>query len=893
MHLSSVRFLPLVPAAFPRELAEFVGVSTIETATTQRASRLLRSLHERQTEYLGSTPRQGTDEGRAYVSLHRRLYDRLSTFAEQAAEAVAEVGVLVTEGVQLRFVLPAQARHDNGEYTAYKKHFIGRVPFLAVKADQGRIATTLGVPRFELKIERAGSDPGTDVTERVRPFIHDRAVELLAIVCFYSLGGPTLELGSRSFRERAQRRSALQVRQVEDLELQVRVADLDVSATIGAGQNEDLFVEGPRSVAPVLYHDLGGDRWEDRFRRLLGPYLADILENDAYATVFRILVQQDTEAEIAGFLLELGIGEDQVKEVADLVESTNRVVRAEEERWWRVLLPLLGIGLAVDATDVAWRDRLRSALMASGLLDSPTSLGALLLRRPGTEGARSDIEPDGVLAMLEAHGVDIEQFDHGLRQLGDRGLDARGPQRRMDSWARAHGTEVVAVLAEAGDSEAVHRPANWRLAADLAWAVRTAPATYLLPVIDDLETAGLGPIDADMLGGPDASDYLAARVGLDAEGLLDRWRARTGTEGHDALLREQAAAWRRVLRPILVAGRLDAGAPGYEIRSEAEAVDREFAGIDRPGDIADRLDVALPRAAALAEALADYVRTHRSIGVPSADELATFAAQHITDPAHLERVRAVLAGTARKVVDRVRRAGATLREIGVTPTPVATSPTPPPPPPPVERQHIRAVRRGRTDTDRIGAAAESWALGAVVQTLLDLPQSDRASVTRQMIAKLAEHFESDVVGGLIGRAEASLQALDEDEAIDALIAFLHVSQMSDDFGFDLIGYLPGTVGAPPEVLFLEVKSSAGRSFIVSTHEWDVAKREDLRASYAFLVVQRGEGGQPKAMEVLRDPATLLEHKRITRRENDWRVDYVLESHSGEIAWSAEPIGSSV
>jgi hypothetical protein len=71
---------------------------------------------------------------------------------------------------------------------------------------------------------------------------------------------------------------------------------------------------------------------------------------------------------------------------------------------------------------------------------------------------------------------------------------------------------------------------------------------------------------------------------------------------------------------------LESGSPGYEVRSEAVAVDREFAGIDNPDDIADLVTVALPRAAALGEALADYVRSHRSIGVPSADEVATFAA---------------------------------------------------------------------------------------------------------------------------------------------------------------------------------------------------------------------------------------------------------------------------
>jgi len=70
---------------------------------------------------------------------------------------------------------------------------------------------------------------------------------------------------------------------------------------------------------------------------------------------------------------------------------------------------------------------------------------------------------------------------------------------------------------------------------------------------------------------------------------------------------------------------------------------------------------------------------------------------------------------------------------------------------------------------------------------------------------------------------------------------------------------------------------------VSTHEWDVSERDDLRASYAFLVVQRGEGGQPKAMEILRDPASLLADQSITRTVKDWGVEYLLDTSVGSSA----------
>jgi hypothetical protein len=482
-----------------------------------------------------------------------------------------------------------------------------------------------------------------------------------------------------------------------------------------------------------------------------------------------------------------------------------------------------------------------------------------------------------VLARLETHEVDIEAFDRALRRLGDRGLDVRGPERRLDSWRRAHASEVIAVLEEKKDPEAANRPPNWRLPAELDWVVTAQPGVFLRPVIDDLERFDLGPIDPAELVRADVGQYLARLVALDAGQLLERWHARHGLEGQNVLLGDQAVAWRRVLRPVIVAGRVLPGSPGYEIRAEAATVDREFAGIDTPGDIADLLGVAMPRSAVLGQALAEFVRSHRAIGVPSADEVMTFAAQHVADLTHLEHVRTVLAFVVCDEVDRVRRAGAALRSTGIAPTPVSTTARQVVPHGSTKRQHVRPGTRGRADTGKLGAAAESWALGAVIQALLDMPPSERQAAVRAMDARLREHFESDVVDGLSARAKESLDAVEDDEAVDSLIRFVHVSKASDDFGFDLIGYLPGTIGQPAEVLFLEVKSSTGRSFIVSTHEWEVSEREDLRESYAFLVVQRGPDGQPKAMEILRDPPGLLAEGRVTRNVKDWGVEYLLDA----------------
>ena len=105
----------------------------------------------------------------------------------------------------------------------------------------------------------------------------------------------------------------------------------------------------------------------------------------------------------------------------------------------------------------------------------------------------------------------------------------------------------------------------------------------------------------------------------------------------------------------------------------------------------------------------------------------------------------------------------------------------------------------------------------------------------------------------------------EDERLESLARFLHVAQASDDFGFDVLGYLSPFAGADPCPLLLEVKNAADRSFIASVPEWRRAEEQGDR--YAFFVVLRESGSDlPAALELIPNPAELLKTGQIQRDE---------------------------
>jgi hypothetical protein len=139
------------------------------------------------------------------------------------------------------------------------------------------------------------------VTERVRGYIHERGAELLALQVFHPLGTQALQLETQCFDATRRTPAPTRGRQVDDLAIRVEVIGTDLVKDIGAGRNQDMFLE-ERNGPFTLYHDLKGNQWEDRVRVLAGPYLATLLENPAYGATFQILLQQETPAHVKAFL---------------------------------------------------------------------------------------------------------------------------------------------------------------------------------------------------------------------------------------------------------------------------------------------------------------------------------------------------------------------------------------------------------------------------------------------------------------------------------------------------------------------------------------------------------------------------------------------------------------
>ena len=133
-------------------------------------------------------------------------------------------------------------------------------------------------------------------------------------------------------------------------------------------------------------------------------------------------------------------------------------------------------------------------------------------------------------------------------------------------------------------------------------------------------------------------------------------------------------------------------------------------------------------------------------------------------------------------------------------------------------------------------------------------------------------FTSEIVDRLIADARAAQASDDEDDRLESLARFLHVAQASDDFGFDVLGFLAPFVGADPCPLLLEVKNAADRSFIASVPEWRRAEEQGDR--YAFFVVLREPGTDlAAALELIPEPRRALQDRPDPAREESWQIAY--------------------
>lgn len=174
--------------------------------------------------------------------------------------------------------------------------------------------------------------------------------------------------------------------------------------------------------------------------------------------------------------------------------------------------------------------------------------------------------------------------------------------------------------------------------------------------------------------------------------------------------------------------------------------------------------------------------------------------------------------------------------------------------------------------DRLGIKGERVALAAVLDQLVALPTAGLSAVIDQLVELLTDVASGEIVDRLVAEAHTAQSSTDEDDRLEALVRFLHVAQESDDFGFDVLGYLAPYQNAAPRPLLLEVKNSANRRFIASIAEWRRAEEQGDRYAF-FVVVRQPKSDVPASLELIPDPGELLRLGQISRDEDSWAVAY--------------------
>ncbi len=880
----------LVPTCGPetgisQELKRLGGISSIEDASIADVFRLLGWLRDRfEADDLPADPKLPGSARQAFIGIHRQAYERLADLVPAMQEGVRtemqQVEVLCELGDDLVYVPVEDALHDDGRYSSYVRHFVGRVPFFVLPRDQESRAAKLGVAPFVVDLERRGTDQGVDVTEDLHALLSDRVAELMTIVVRHSLGTQTLDANSGQFETRANRLKSLSVRQVPNLIIDARIRDTDIGVTIGEDSDQDLFLEGATSSTPVLYHDLSGVDWQERIRRKLGPFLAALLENGAFAHTFALYLQQDSDAEREEFLLELGISAADVDQIAARVGSVSHEQIEARRRWVGVLSRLLA---SEDLAHDPHADHTTGWWTSLGL---SADRAAFLDRALGTESARSDVSEEGPMRLLESAGVDLAELDRELRANGDQGLRARVAQRRFAQWMDANGRRVVAVMSS--EDPAVAKAAVRELfpPQELEFCLDPDLAELLQPVEVLLASHGILLSSRDLA--EDARATLAIAGGFHSTGELDaRVTLLYDDEERARFTRERAAQWKRELRLLGVLSRMGVS----ETRASVRKLDAEVGGQlpplpSCPTELAQAVLGIFSAQPTLCGALTAMLDDSVLSPPPDRDELLKLAHDQGIGIDRLPVLQRALDAPRRDQAREIQHRFGKLKAKGVTPVVPAGMAAPKAPAQGPEQHASSAPKRvaavkvdeGHDRRKReLGHEGEQWALAAVIGNLVSLDSQQR-NLALDAVEQMLNYFDGSPVEAALSHVDAArLGAGDDEDLVDELRGLLHVSQYSDGFGFDLVGWLAVCPGTEPIAMCIEVKNAGGTEFHLTLSEWKLAERlhrEGLGDHYAVLVVQRGKhGGPPIRMDLLVDPLRLEREGKVSRDADGYAIRY--------------------
>lgn len=888
---SPFRLLPLCGpgTGMSDELRRLARTNTLESASLATVQSLLSRLRaDYEARSLPVDPTSSGSARQAFVSLHRLAYDRLGELigddTEAVAGALAITGLLCELGDGLVYRPPSEARHDDGRFSTYVRHFVGMVPFVVLARDHEVRAARLGIPPFVVRLDRRGHHDGEDVTDELRGLLADRIPELLAIVVNHSLGTQTLELTSLQFEERARRLQALTVRQTSDLVIDASIDGSPFKVTLGEGSDQDVFLENPTSPTPILFHDISGDGWQDRLRRKIAPHLATILENTAYSHTFALFLQAETDAEREEFLIELGISGDEVDAVAARIGVVGEEERQRHLRWYGSILRVVGH----DSPNLVLDDTALLGELVAGQI--PIEIAQQLADAGGGEAVRRDSGDGSPLRLLAGLGVELADLDAELRRSGDSGLALSATRRSFARWIESSGRRVSAVLAGFLSPDAAKAAVRALEAPlDLALSIDPPVVDLVRPVVELLHSVGL-----DVNSGNLAQDPVAEllRIGpFDSIERLDEYVLLIFNEEEQRrVLRERAALWRREVQLLAVLARMGPAETRATIRAIDDAVRAVLpVGPTTPGDLLDGVGALFVKHVELGDRLAEHLVDSLMGDGPVREELLALAGRLGVAVDRLSILERALEAPRRDHARKLRVRSEQLSRRGLVPTPPVGLKAPPPRNGPSKsgRKKVAAVKVGESHDRRkreLGDEGEQWALAAVIGTLLRLSADGRDQAIDDIV-ELFGRFEGAPVEAALAHSELSRsRELDDEELIDELTGLLHVSRHSDAFGFDLVGWLPAAPDSEPQAICLEVKSSGSEGFHLSAGEWSLAQRlheRDEGDRFAVLAVRRGKGGGlPASMDLLVDPVALFESGQLRRDVDGYKMAYRTGSDEG-------------
>jgi hypothetical protein len=880
------RFLALVARGVGPDLLKRVGGHLLEDARPDEIQGLLESLRKQFEAATLPVDMEAASARQAFLGLHRMLYVRLARTADDGAarSALDKTGVLARIGASLGYRVRASVVHDDGAFSQYRRYFIGKVPFGPLRIGEEDVARTLGLPAFVVTCRMSPVERQEPQTHVVADFLdEERLAEVMSLLTHIALGGRPLDPDSVDFQRRSQRLRNLETFRVSDVVLTLGVAlpgtaDV-VTAQIGEGADKDVYLEWEGGQGPRLFHDFQGDDWfETHVRRRMGEVVARLVENAAFQDTLTLFFQEEGDARQA-FLAERGVTQQGLQQVREALDRAGLLFREKARAWWAAVLGACGASMA----------ELRDDLAASALqrLDSigwgDAERRQRLVAAGAGDDARRDVSPEGALATLEAAGVDLADLHQRLRDLGDPGLSIGQADRLLRRWRSEHGFKIVWLLVHVGHmapTEARARLGAWTPPTPVRLRLSVTAAEVLDDVVADLRSAGL-VVPPDVLAGDFIDDALAELAGVDRHLWDETWRQVIEPEESAKLLRRRALAWREALEVPVVVLLTELGDLPHRIRAERDAYQAAIpATVAAPSDLRAALHRLLEERGILSLGSSVLEAVPDGADADAIDPDVALNALEL-NPAHVAEVRAALKKRGREKLDSLRRSMDELVRAGVAPKPYAGTGTATTRSSQIKgashkKQRVRVGKVPARDLGRIGAVGEAWALAAVVQPLEVLLKTnpDRfATALGELRVLLEREWEGDAVDRLLPYVERALDpVLEPDERIEALATFLHLSDVSDSFGCDLLGWLPPYENAEPKALALEVKSSTGRHFLASHHEWKTAERLD--EDYAFLVALR-DGRGVRGLELLPRPEALraAEPPRLAREPDTWKVTY--------------------